>query len=168
MWTVDEKTGMPNTIPFLTMITVLDNQTADLLTVREELHSAKAASFSSILVLLDVCRISNSWPPPPPVFSDYLGDLWQSSQLIYFLPRQMLFPWSMVVGGFTVLRPHNLSTDIPYGLWSLVLVIISSHSVSYHCYADDSFFSPSPIWYTGLCMHLSLLTRLKLDGKSLS
>uniref|UniRef100_A0A0E9PLL0 Uncharacterized protein n=1 Tax=Anguilla anguilla TaxID=7936 RepID=A0A0E9PLL0_ANGAN len=26
---------MPNTIPFLTMITVLDNQTADPLTVRE-------------------------------------------------------------------------------------------------------------------------------------
>ena len=117
-----------------------------LLAVTEQLHAARAASHSAVLILLDLSAAFDTVNHQ--LLLDTLVDLgitgtalkWFSS---YLTDRTYQVSWKGLLSS-----PRTLRTGVPQGsvlgplLFSLYTktlgTVISAHNLSYHCYADDT------------------------------
>ncbi|KAI4893115.1 hypothetical protein NFI96_020622 [Prochilodus magdalenae] len=135
-----------------------------LIAVTERLHAARSAKLSSVLILLDLSAAFDT--ANHKILLSVLTDLgitgtawkWFES---YLEDRHFQVAWN----GSTS-APCRLSTDVPQGLllgpflfslYTLSLVdVITSHSFSYHCYADDTQLMLSfPSSDTQVCNRIS-------------
>ena len=119
-----------------------------LLAVSEELHTAKAASLSSVIILLDLSAAFDTVNHQ--ILLRTLQELGVSGSALSLLTSYLKDRTYRVTWRGSESDPCQLTTGVPQGsvlgplLFSLYTnslgSVISPHGFSYHCYADDTQF----------------------------
>ncbi|KAK5913205.1 hypothetical protein CesoFtcFv8_003009 [Champsocephalus esox] len=117
-----------------------------LIAVTEELHTAKAASLSSVIILLDLSAAFDTVNHQ--ILLHTLQELGVSGSALSLLTSYLKDPTYRVTWRGSESDPCQLTTGVPQGsvlgplLFSLYTnslgSVISPHGFSYHCYADDT------------------------------
>ena len=117
-----------------------------LLAVTESLHTARAKSLSSVLILLDLSAAFDTVNHQ--ILLSTLEELGISGSALSLLTSYLTDRSYRVTWRGAVSDPCRLTTGVPQGsvlgplLFSLYTTslgsVITSHGFSYHCYADDT------------------------------